>query len=73
MKECDDGSVRLVDGEKETEGRVEICLGEVWGTICNDHWSKEDTEVLCRKLGLKSSGIAIIISSLHNPIIHRCT
>ena len=68
MKECDDGAVRLVDGERETEGRVEICLGEVWGTICNDHWSEEDTMVLCQELGLKSSGIAYTSHQLlHNP------
>ena len=57
VKECSDGSLRLVGGETEAEGRVEICMGGVWGTICNDHWSKEDTDVVCDQLGLLSSGI----------------
>ena len=48
--------MKLVDGETETEGRVEVCLGGVWGTICNDHWSHEDSNVVCGELGLLSSG-----------------
>ena len=55
--ECSDGAVRLVDGETATEGRVEVCQGGVWGTICNDHWTYEDTDVVCGELGLLSSGI----------------
>ena len=54
--ECSDGGVRLADGDTPTEGRVEVCQGGVWGTICNDHWSQADTDVVCGELGLLSSG-----------------
>ena len=58
--ECTDGRVRLVDGPTATEGRVEVCQGGRWGTICNDHWTVEDTDVVCGELGLLSTGIILM-------------
>lgn len=55
--ECIDGGVRLVDGGSVTEGRVEVCLGGQWGTVCTDLWTSEDTDVVCGQLGLLSTGI----------------
>ncbi|XP_071841004.1 scavenger receptor cysteine-rich domain-containing group B protein-like isoform X2 [Apostichopus japonicus] len=44
-------NVRLADGSVPTEGRVEIFYNNEWGTICDDHWQREDAEVICRQLG----------------------
>ncbi|XP_071841195.1 neurotrypsin-like [Apostichopus japonicus] len=45
------GRVRLADGSVPTEGRVEIFYNNEWRTICDDHWQREDAEVICRQLG----------------------
>ena len=60
MEECRDGSVILVNGETETEGRVEVCFGGIWGTICSDNWSKKDADVVCGQLHLLSSGMTLM-------------
>ena len=45
------GSIRLVDGASEREGRVEVCMGGYWGSVCSDGWSEEDALVVCRQAG----------------------
>ena len=37
-------------------GRVEICIHEVWGSVCDDGWSRADANVACGQLGYFPSG-----------------
>lgn len=49
---CSSGDIRLRDGNNPYEGRVEVCVNEIWGTVCDDLWSGADARVVCRQLGL---------------------
>ena len=53
---CTTGQVRLKGGNIPNEGRVEICMNNVWGTVCDDLWSSTDTTVVCRQLGYSTQG-----------------
>ena len=54
--QCHEGEVQLVNGSVPNEGRVEVCVDSVWGTICNDRWGSDDAEVVCRQLGYRTNG-----------------
>ena len=53
---CTDGQIRLRGGTTVREGRVEICISGVWGTICDTFWDSREARVVCRQLGFLSIG-----------------
>ena len=48
---CTHGSVRLRGSSSSSEGRVEVCVSGVWGSVCDDNWDQADARVACRKIG----------------------
>ena len=56
---CTDGEIRLVDGENQLEGRVEICLNRALGTIWDTIFGEDDANVVCEQLGMTYNGKAI--------------
>ena len=72
-KECEHLDVRLVDGSRETEGRLEICANGYWSNVCTDpyaspsneydsYWNDNAALLVCHKLGFPTEGI----------IVHKC-
>ena len=61
-----EGSLRLVGWEALGAGRIEVCQGGLWGTICADSvktpWSEKNAQVACRTLGYSGA----LNSILHN-------
>ena len=52
VEACRSGDVRLKDGRTDKpEGRVEICVKETWGTVCDDEWGDGDASIVCNQLG----------------------
>ena len=54
--ECSEYATRLEGGSSIVEGRVEVCLGRAWGTICDDGWDNTDASVVCKSLGFSANG-----------------
>ena len=53
---CKDGDIKLVGGMNATLGRVEICINNAWGTICNTRFGHADAVVICKQLGYNPTG-----------------
>ena len=58
--DCEEGTIRLVDGIIEQEGRVEVCIDSVWGSVCDEGWDKTDAHVVCRQMGHPELGMYYI-------------
>ena len=73
---CVNGRVRLVNNDAASEsqlpsydlikdavsrGIVEVCVNNMYGSVCADNWDNRDTSVLCSQLGFSSNGNIIFL------------
>ena len=56
---CKTGEVQLLGGATSNEGRVQVCYGGIWGSICGTLWDSKGAAVVCQQLGFSGQGTCI--------------
>ena len=66
------GAIRLAGfGSNSSQGRVEVCLNNQWGTVCDDFWGATDAGVACGQLGFsRYSGFLFLAWSVHSTELY---
>ncbi|XP_019855132.1 PREDICTED: scavenger receptor cysteine-rich domain superfamily protein-like [Amphimedon queenslandica] len=52
---CTTGNIRLTGGSNQFEGRVELCVNGVWGSVCDNSWDSTEASTVCKQLGYEVS------------------
>ena len=62
---CSTGEIRLIDSNgqrQQNHGRVEVCMNNAWGTVCEYLFDDLDADVVCSQLGIAPGGQLVIFS-----------
>ena len=66
---CEEGTVRLMDGVIQQEGRVEVCSNGVWGSVCDQNWDKTDAHIVCQEIGYSELGMWNFLLHISNETV----
>ena len=69
---CQTGAVRLVASTFTSQGTVEICYENIWGSVCSTSWDSNDASVVCKQLGYNGK-IAVIELAHMNDFLNAGT
>ena len=58
---CVTGDVRLQDGPNVREGRLEVCINNAWGTVCNVQFGVREAAVVCTQMNFSDEGMHCIL------------
>uniref|UniRef100_A0A1A9X3F4 protein-lysine 6-oxidase n=1 Tax=Glossina brevipalpis TaxID=37001 RepID=A0A1A9X3F4_9MUSC len=47
----EEGAIRLVGGQNEYEGNIEVLHNNKWGSVCDDEWDTVEGRIVCEQLG----------------------
>ena len=61
---CSNGDVRLVGGNTNNKGNVQICYNNAWCSVCDENWGMSDSNVVCRQLGFQPYGTRFSCNSI---------
>ena len=56
---CTNGDIRIIGDTTSSSpsyGRVDFCVNQTWGTICDSTWTEAEASVVCRQKGFSPYG-----------------
>ena len=51
--------MRLEGGVDVAEGRVQVCLNNAWGGVCDTYFGIEEATIVCRQLNFSTNGMQL--------------
>lgn len=70
---CTSGDIRLSGKQTPESGRLEVCINQAWGSLCNYYWEYRDAQVVCRELGFQQFyGEFIIMINNYDKFVVGC-
>ena len=51
--------IRLINGTYKNQGRLEVQVSGIWGTVCLNSWGADESNIACRQLGYSKALFAV--------------